>query len=67
MNKVNGTKPSPKLINGKVWVPDAEGNFRRLPESDPAYYDTLLKIDSERFVELLEWVYNRNGQSSKKD
>ena len=67
MNKVNGTKPSPKLINGKVWVPDAEGNFRRLPENDPAYYGTLLKIDSERFVELLEWVYHRNGKKPEKD
>jgi hypothetical protein len=25
----------PKLINGKVWVPDAVGGYRRLPEDDP--------------------------------
>jgi len=60
--KANGKEPKPKLINGKVWVPDAEGSFRKLPEDDPTYYETLLKIDSERFVELLDWVYHRNGE-----
>jgi len=62
MKAVNGKHPKPKLINGKVWVADPEGNYRRLPDNDPAYFDTLLKIDSERFVELLKWVYNRNGK-----
>jgi hypothetical protein len=50
----------PKIINGKVWVPEGLlGSYVVLPETDPAYRATLDRIDSERFVELLEWVYNR--------
>jgi hypothetical protein len=51
----------PKLINGKVWVPDSGfGGYRALPENDPKYMEILLWIDSQRFVELLKWVYNRD-------
>ena len=51
----------PKLINGKVWVPDPVfGGYRQLPENDPKYKEILLWIDSQRFVELLDWVYNRD-------
>ena len=51
----------PKLINGKVWVPvPVFGGYRQLPENDPKYKEILLWIDSQRFVELLDWVYNRD-------
>jgi hypothetical protein len=51
----------PKLINGKVWVPDPVfGGHQRLPENDPKYMEILRWIDSQRFVELLDWVYNRD-------
>jgi hypothetical protein len=54
----------PKLINGKVWVPDSVfGGYRPLPENDPKYTETLLWIDSQRFVELLDWVYSRDRHS----
>jgi hypothetical protein len=57
----------PKLINGKVWVPDsALGGYRELPENDPNYREILLWIDSQRFVELLNWVYNREKPRRKK-
>ncbi len=50
----------PKLINGKVWVPDSDfDGYRQLPESDPKYMEILLWIDNQRFVELLDWIYNR--------
>jgi hypothetical protein len=50
----------PKLINGKVWVPDfVFSGYKQLPESDPKYTETFLWIDSQRFVELLDWIYNR--------
>jgi hypothetical protein len=50
----------PKLINGKVWIPDPVfGGYRKLPENDPKYMQILLWIDSQRFVELLDWIYNR--------
>jgi hypothetical protein len=56
----------PKLINGKVWVPDSVlGAYRRLPENDPKYMETLLWIDSQRFVELLDWIYNREKPRRK--
>jgi hypothetical protein len=48
----------PKLINGKVWVP-ASGGYEKLPENDSKYKEIFLRIDSQRFVELLDWVYNR--------
>ena len=55
----------PKLINGKVWIPDSVfGGYRPLPENDPKYMEILLWIDSQRFVELLHWVYNRNETRS---
>jgi hypothetical protein len=51
----------PKLINGKVWVPDSVfGGYQQLPENDPKYPEILLRIDSQRFVELLDWIYNRD-------
>jgi hypothetical protein len=56
------TDQKPKLVNGKVWVPreSAFGNgYYQLSENDPKYMATLLWIDNQRFVELLDWVYNR--------
>jgi hypothetical protein len=55
----------PKLINGKVWVANALGGYSKLPENDPKYREILLWIDSRRFVELLNWVYNRDKRSGK--
>ena len=58
---------SPKLINGKVWIhvgSDLGGGYQKLPENDPKYNEILLWIDSQRFVELLDWVYHR--QTPKK-
>jgi hypothetical protein len=56
----------PRLINGKVWVPDSVlGGYQQLPESDPKYTETLLWIDSQRFVALLHWVYNREKPRRK--
>jgi hypothetical protein len=49
---------NPKLINGKVWIP-AGGGYQKLPENDAKYNEIFLWIDSQRFVELLDWVYNR--------
>lgn len=55
----------PKLINGKVWVPHTDSGYRKLPEDDPKYMETFLWIDSQRFVELLNWVYHRkNGHKN---
>ena len=48
----------PKIINGKVWIHVGNG-YKRLPENDPKYDEILLWIDSQRFVELLDWVYNQ--------
>jgi len=59
----------PKLINGDVWVPDSDfdfGGYRRLPENDPKYRETLLWIDSQRFVELLDWIYKREKPRLKR-
>jgi hypothetical protein len=53
----------PKLINGKVWVAD-KSSYRKLPEDDPSYGEILLQIDSQRFVELLAWVYNRKDSKN---
>ena len=53
---------SPKLINGKVWIHVGSvfgGGYQKLPENDPKYKEILLWIDSQRFVELLDWVYNQ--------
>ena len=53
---------SPKLINGKVWIHVGSvfgGGYQKLPENDPKYMEILLWIDSQRFVELLDWVYNQ--------
>jgi hypothetical protein len=50
----------PKLINGKVWVPDPDSTgYQKLPEDDPNYMKTWFWIDSQRFVRLIDWVYNR--------
>jgi hypothetical protein len=57
----------PKLINGKVWIyveSGSAGGYQKLPEDDPKYREILLWIDSQRFVELLEWVYRQ--RNSKK-
>jgi hypothetical protein len=57
----------PKLINGKVWIyveSGPAGGYQKLPEDDPKYKDILLWIDSQRFVELLDWVYRQ--RNSKK-
>ena len=59
--KGEGEEEQPKLINGRVWVPDPDyGGYRPLPEDDPRYKKILFWIDSQRFVELLDWVYNRD-------
>ena len=53
---------SPKLINGKVWIHVGSlfgGGYQKLPENDPKYKEIFLWIDSQRFVELLDWVYNQ--------
>jgi chromate transport protein ChrA len=53
---------SPKLINGKVWIRVESvfgGGYQKLPENDTKYEEILLWIDSQRFVELLDWVYNQ--------
>jgi hypothetical protein len=56
----------PKLINGKVWVRESVfGAYRQLPENDPKYMEILLWIDSQRFVELLDWIYNREKPRRK--
>ena len=57
----------PKLINGKVWIyveSGFAGGYQKLPEDDPKYKEILLWIDSQRFVELLDWVYRQ--RNSKK-
>jgi hypothetical protein len=55
------SKMHPKLINGKVWIPDSVfGGYQQLPENDPKYMEMLLRINSQRFVELLDWIYNRD-------
>ena len=54
----------PKLINGKVWKAVPAGGYQKLPEDDPKYKEILLWIDSQRFVELLDWVYRQ--RNSKK-
>ena len=51
-------KDDPKLINGKVWVP-LSGGYCQLPLDDPKYDEIFLWIDSQRFVELLDWIYKR--------
>ena len=53
---------SPKLINGKVWIHVGSvfgGGYQKLPENDTKYEEILLWIDSQRVVELLDWVYNQ--------
>ena len=56
---------NPKLINGKVWIP-AGGGYQKLPENDSKYNEIFLWIDSQRFVELLDWVYNRHPKENLK-
>jgi hypothetical protein len=50
----------PKLINGKVWVP-LNGGYCQLSSDDPKYNEIFLWIDSQRFVELLDWIYKRQN------
>jgi hypothetical protein len=53
---------NPKLINGKVWIhvgTALSGGYQKLPEDDPKYEEIFLSIDNQRFVELLNWIYNR--------
>jgi hypothetical protein len=55
---------NPKLIKGKVWIHVPSifgGGYQKLPENDPKYQEIFLRIDSQRFVELLDWVYNRRS------
>jgi hypothetical protein len=58
-------KPQPKFINGQLWMPEERfcGYFL-LPESDPRYREVLLRLDSERLAELIEWCYKgrHNGK-----
>lgn len=59
---------SPKLIKGKVWIHVGSvygGGYQKLPENDPKYKEILLRIDSQRFVELLDWVYNRSASKGR--
>jgi hypothetical protein len=59
----------PKLIKGKVWIHVGSvfgGGYQKLPENDPKYQEILLRIDSQRFVELLDWVYNRRKTKKAK-
>jgi hypothetical protein len=56
---------NPKLINGKVWIHVASvfgGGYQQLPESDGKYKEILLRIDSQRFVELLDWIYHKRDR-----
>jgi hypothetical protein len=49
----------PKIIEGKLWVPDEKFNgYRLLPESDPGYREVLGRMDSERFAKLIKWCYD---------
>jgi hypothetical protein len=55
---------NPKLIKGKVWIyvkSGFGGGYQELPANDPTYQEIFRRIDSQRFVELLDWVYNRQG------
>ena len=56
----------PKLINGKVWVPDSVfGGYEQLPENDPKHMEILLWIDSQRFVELFRiWRIRLTGSAA---
>jgi hypothetical protein len=60
---------NPKLINGKVWIYVESafgGGYQKLAEDDPKYGQISLRIDSQRFVELLDWVYNRRNPKKVK-
>ena len=60
---------NPKLIKGKVWIHVASpfgGGYQKLPENDPKYQEIFLGIDNQRFVELLDWVYNRQSRKKAK-
>ena len=60
---------NPKLINGKVWIHVASeygSGYQELPRNDPKYQEISRRIDSQRFVELLDWVYNRPGSKKSK-
>jgi hypothetical protein len=39
-------------------IPWNYSRHQRLPENDPKYMEILRWIDSQRFIELLDWVYN---------
>jgi hypothetical protein len=53
-------KLKPKIIGGKLWVPDEElAGYTLVPESDPRYRKVLDRMDSERFAELLKWCQSR--------
>jgi hypothetical protein len=54
----------PKLINGKVWIPNTDSGYSKLPENDPRYKEIYNWIESQRYVELLDWVYNREGSKN---
>jgi hypothetical protein len=67
MERDNRARPlsptyDPKLINGKVWIHVGNafgGGYQKLPEDDPKYEEIFLWIDNQRFVELLNWIYDR--------
>jgi glutamate/tyrosine decarboxylase-like PLP-dependent enzyme len=55
---------NPKLIQGKVWIHvDSAfgGGYQKLAESDPKYKEIFRWIDSQRFVELLDWIYKKRS------
>jgi hypothetical protein len=53
-------KLKPKIIEGRLWVPDERfaGHYL-LPESDSRYQEVLGQMDSERFAELIKWCQSR--------
>ena len=40
----------PKLIQGKVWVPDAIGGYRRLPENDYLPLSSFISFAAGGFI-----------------
>jgi hypothetical protein len=53
------SKLKPKIIEGKLWVPDEKFNgYSLFPESHPRYREVLGRMDSERFAKLIKWCYD---------
>jgi hypothetical protein len=58
-----------KIINGKVWIKEEglPGGYVQLPDDDPRYRETRNQLDhNQRFIEMLDWVYNRRHQKPQK-